>query len=56
MADAAAIAIPVSVEGRAGEPEWVGKTSPGARGASLEGDLDGNRCLQQMRPTVRDMP
>jgi hypothetical protein len=52
----AAIAIPVSVEDRAGECEWVGKTSREARGESLDVDPDGNCCVQQMRPTVRDMP
>ena len=56
MAGEAAIAIPVSVEDRAGESEWVGKTSREARGESLDVDPDGNCCVQQMRPTVRDMP
>ena len=55
MADEAAIAVPVRVEGRAGESKWRCQTAE-AGGACLDCNPYGNRCLQQMRPTVRDMP
>lgn len=46
MADEQAIAIPINVEGPAGEPEWGGKTPTGARRGSLDCNLDGNRRLR----------